>query len=204
MCHSLSSTMEDRINTALSLCTRKLAEVIVDTNSNLATVKDANNNTTTYKMDDKGRVYQVISPDTGTTTYVYDPAGNMISKTDAKPVSISYVYDALNRLTNISADTGIVYTYDTCVNGKGRLCNMTDASGTTAYEYTPKGQVKKKTKTVDSIPYVTQYSYDMNGNLKTITEPSGEVITNNYSNDKAVSVLKSTANLATSINYKPF
>jgi RHS repeat-associated protein len=51
---------------------------------------------------------------------------------------------------------------------------------------------------------VTQYSYDMNGNLKTITEPSGEVITNNYSNDKAVSVLKGAANLATSINYKPF
>jgi RHS repeat-associated protein len=69
---------------------------------------------------------------------------------------------------------------------------------------TPKGQVKKKTKTVDSVPYVTQYSYDMNGNLKTITEPSGEVITNNYSNDKAVSVLKGAANLATSINYKPF
>jgi RHS repeat-associated protein len=44
----------------------------------------------------------------------------------------------------------------------------------------------------------------MNGNLKTITEPSGEVITNNYSNDKAVSVLKGAANLATSINYKPF
>ena len=81
---------------------------------------------------------------------------------------------------------------------------MADASGTMTYEYTPKGQVKKKTKTVDSIPYVTQYSYDMNGNLKTITEPSGEVITNNYSNDKAVSVLKGAANLATSINYKPF
>jgi RHS repeat-associated protein len=44
----------------------------------------------------------------------------------------------------------------------------------------------------------------MNGNLKTITEPSGEVITNNYSNDKAVSVLKGAANIATSINYKPF
>ena len=34
---------------------------------------DANNNTTTYKYDDKGRIYQVISPDTGTTTYSYDP-----------------------------------------------------------------------------------------------------------------------------------
>ena len=206
MCHKRSSNMEDRINTALSLCTRKLAEVIVDTNNNLTSVKDTNNNTTTYKMDDRSRVYQVISPDTGTTTYQYDPAGNMISKTDAKGVTISYVYDALNRLTKIDfpTDTDIVYAYDSCVNGKGRLCSMTDASGSTVYEYTPKKQVKKETKTIDSIQYVIQYSYDMNENLKTMTYPSGRVITYNYSNDHAVSVLNNAANLATNINYKPF
>ena len=52
--------------------------------------------------------------------------------------------------------------------------------------------------------YVTQYSYDMNGNLKTMTYPSGRVITYNYTNDRAVSVLNNAANLATNINYKPF
>jgi len=177
-----------------------------DTNNNLTSVKDANNNTTTYKYDDKGRVYQVISPDTGTTTYTYDPAGNMISKTDAKDVAISYAYDALNRLTSIDfpADTDIIYTYDTCVNGKGRLCSMSDASGTTTYEYTAKGQVKKETKSIDSIPYVTQNTYDQNGNLKTMTYPSGKVITYNYTNDRAVSVLNGAVNLATNITYKPF
>ncbi len=157
-----------------------------------------------YKIDDKGRVYQVISPDTGTTTYGYDPAGNMTSKTDAKGVTISYVYDALNRLTNISADNGIAYSYDTCLNGKGRLCNMTDASGTTAYEYTAKGQIKKETKVINSVQYVTQYTYDQNGNLKTMTYPSGRVITYNYSNDHVVSVLNNAVSLATNINYKPF
>ena len=176
------------------------------TNNNLTSVTDANNNTTTYKYDDKGRVYQVISPDTGTTTYSYDPAGNMISKTDAKGVTISYVYDALNRLTKIDfpTDTDIVYVYDTCVNGKGRLCSMTDASGTTAYEYSAKGQVKKETKTIDSIQYVTQYTYDQNGNLKTMTYPSGRVITYNYSHGQVVSVQNNSTNLASNINYKPF
>ena len=177
-----------------------------DTNNKLTSVKDANNNTTTYKMDDHGKVYQVISPDTGTTTYQYDPAGNLMSKTDAKGITISYVYDALNRLTNINfpSDTGIVYAYDTCVNGKGRLCSMIDASGTTLFEYTPKGQIKKETKTIDSHQYVTQYAYDQNGNLKTMTYPSGRVITYNMSNDKVISVLNNAANLATNINYKPF
>jgi RHS repeat-associated protein len=177
-----------------------------DSNNNLASVKDANNNTTTYKYDDKGRVYQVISPDTGTTTYSYDPAGNTISKTDAKTVAISYVYDELNRLTksDFPTDTDIVYAYDSCVNGKGRLCSMTDASGTTGYEYTPKGQVKKETKTIDSVQYITQYSFDMNGNMKTMTYPSGKVITYNYTNDRAISVLNGAAMIATNINYKPF
>jgi RHS repeat-associated protein len=157
-------------------------------------------------FDDKGRVYQVVSPDTGTTTYGYDPAGNLTSKADAKGVTISYQYDALNRLTNINfpSDTAIVYIYDTCVNGKGRLCSMTDASGTTVYEYTAKAQVKKETKTIDSIQYVTQYTYDQNGNLKTMTYPSGRVITYNLSNDKVTSVLNGAANLATSLTYKPF
>ena len=57
---------------------------------------------------------------------------------------------------------------------------MTDTSGTTVYEYTQKGQVRKETKTIDSIQYVTQYSYDMNGNLKTMTYPSGRVVTYAY------------------------
>ena len=177
-----------------------------NSNNNLTSVTDANNNVTTYRYDDKGRVYQVISPDTGTTTYSYDPAGNLTSKTDAKGVTISYTYDALNRLTLIdfSNDTDIVYTYDTCLNGKSRLCTMTDASGTTSYEYTPKGQVKKEAKLIDSVNYITQYTYDQNGNMKTMTYPSGKVITYNYSNDKAVSVLNGAANIATNVAYKPF
>ncbi len=177
-----------------------------NTNNNLTTVTDANNNTTTYRYDDKGRVYQVISPDTGTTTYQYDPAGNTISKTDAKGVTISYQYDALKRIIMIDfpSDTDIVYAYDNCPNGKGRLCSMTDVSGTTTYEYSPKGQVAKETKTMDSIQYITQYTYDQNGNLKTITYPSGKVITYNYTNDRAISVLNGAATIGTNIAYKPF
>jgi RHS repeat-associated protein len=177
-----------------------------NSNSNLTSVRDANTNTTTYKYDDKGRVYQVISPDTGTTTYTYDPAGNMTSKVDASPVTITYQYDALNRLTTIDfqTDVDIVYSYDTCVNGKGRLCSMTDASGSTSYEYYAKGQMKTETKVIDGVTYTTQYTYDMNGNIKTMTYPSGRVVTYIYTNDRVVSVLNNAAYLATSIGYKAF
>jgi RHS repeat-associated protein len=178
-----------------------------NSNSNLTSVADANNNATTYKFSDTRKVYQIVSPDTGTTTYQYDAAGNLTGKTDAKGIAITYTYDALNRLTQISfpdSAQNIAYAYDNCLNGKGRLCRTTDPSGTITLEYTAKGQIKKETKTIDSIQYVTQYSYDMNGNMKTMTYPSGRVITYNYTNDKAVSVLNNAANLATNISYKPF
>ncbi len=181
-------------------------------NSNLTKVTDSNNSATVYRYDDKGRVYLVISPDTGTTTYAYDPAGNLTSKTDAKGITLSYTYDAANRLTGITAPAvdgfaafSISYTYDVCTNGKGRLCSMDDASGTTSYEYSPKGQVTKETKLISSHTYITQYTYDQNGNMKTMTYPSGKVITYNYTNDRATSiVLNNAVNLATNIAYKPF
>ena len=37
-----------------------------------------------------------------------------------------------------------------------------------------------------------------------MTYPSGKVITYNYTNDRATSVLNGAATIATSINYKPF
>jgi RHS repeat-associated protein len=180
------------------------------TNGNLASLRDGNNNATVYKFDDMGRVYQSISPDTGTTSYSYDPSGNMVSRTDAKGVTISYQYDALNRLMKVDfpSDTDTVYTYDACMNGNGHLCSMTDASGSTSYEYTAKGELKKETRIIDGISYVTQYTYDMNGNIATVTYPSGRIITYGYANDR-VSSISSTliginATLASSITYKPF
>jgi len=130
----------------------------------------------------------------------------MTSKKDATNTTISYQYDAANRLTKIDfpSDTDITYAYDTCTNGKGRLCSMADASGKTGYEYSKKGQITKETKIIDSKTYITQYTYDQNGNMKTMTYPSGKVITYNYTNDRAVSVLNGAANLASSIIYKPF
>jgi len=173
---------------------------------NPRTVTDPNGNATSYHYDDLGRVYQTVSPDTGATGYTYDPAGNLKTKTDAKGVTTNYSYDAANRLTRIDfpSDTDIVYSYDTCLNGKGRLCGVTDQSGSTAYEYTKKGQTAKETRIIDGVSYVTQYTYIMNGNVKTVTYPSGRVITYNYANNNVSGVLNNGATLASTISYLPF
>lgn len=97
-----------------------------------------------------------------------------------------------------------MYTYDNCVNGKGRVCSMADVSGTTSYEYSKKGQITKETKIIDGVTYVTQYTYDQIGNLKTMTYPSGRLISYNYANGRATSILNNAETLATNISYRPF
>lgn len=178
-----------------------------DRRGNLIGVTDSNNNTTTYEYDKQNRQTKTISPDTNTTTYTYDQSGNLKTKTDAANTTITYTYDAANRVTMISfpdAQQNIVYTYDNCINGKGRLCRMTDQSGVTTYEYSPKGQVVKETKVIDNVTYVTEYGYDRNGSQTTMTYPSGRTITYTQSNDRVTGIVNNAADMATNITYRPF
>ena len=175
-------------------------------------VTDGNGNTTNYVLDDKGRVYQEISPDTGTTTYQYDPTGNVIAKTDARGITVSYSYDAVNRLTLVDfpTDTDIVYTYDTCTNGKGRLCQVVDQAGTTSYSYSPRGELVQEDKLILGVNYTTGYQYDDNGNLEVLTYPSGRTVTYVYDNADQVTTVLTTPSggaqqsVASSISYMPF
>ncbi|MBI5027194.1 MAG: hypothetical protein HZC12_10815 [Nitrospirae bacterium] len=58
---------------------------------------------------------------------------------------------------------------------------MTDASGTEKYYYDKLGRVTKAIKTVDSIDYTTETTYDALGRTTTIKYPDGEAV--NYSYD---------------------
>ena len=178
-----------------------------DRRNNLTSVTDANGNTTTYEYDKQNRLTKTTSPDTGITTYTYDPNGNLKTKTDAKGIVATYTYDAANRLTAISfpdSVDNVTYAYDSCLNGKGRLCSMTDPSGATTYEYTLKGQIRKETKVIDGTTYTTEYGYDKNGNITGMKYPSGRIITYSYANDKVSQILNNGAAIASTISYKPF
>ena len=76
---------------------------------------------------------------------------------------------------------------------------MTDASGTTSYEYSRERTSQERNEGNRQRDICDAVLYDMNGNLKTMTYPGGRVVTYNYTNDRAVSVLNNAANLATSI-----
>jgi RHS repeat-associated protein len=183
-----------------------------DEADSIATVTDANNANSTYVYDDLGRVYQVISPNTGTTTYQYDPAGNRVSKTDARGITVSYAYDALNRLTlvNFPTDTDLTYTYDNCTNGKSRLCQVQDQASTTSYTYSVKGEIAQEDRLVLGVNYTMSYGYDENGNLVSMSYPSGRLVSYVYDLADQVTEVTTTPaggsaqTVASSIVHKPF
>ncbi len=202
----------------LKVMTQPLSTVTLygyDTQDNQATVTDPNSNTTSYYNDDFGRRNQTGSPNTGTTDYIYDEAGNLLQRFDEKETVVNYTYDALNRLTAIQFPSdptqNVTFTYDSTsvTYGIGRLTGRTDPSGTYVFYYDAHGNLTRVDKTINSILYTTQYTYNSNNVLTSITYPSGRVITYTPDGIGRISQVSTTLNgnpktLASSITYLPY
>jgi len=155
----------------------------------LTSVVDANGGETLYVYDDLGNLLSQTSPDTGTTVFSHDEAGNIASKTDAKGQLFSYSHDAYNRLTQIDAPGSIddvQLSYDTCVQGYGRLCQQQRHSSTLTYSYNAFGdrmgmdQGLVTWQGYNRVDVHLAYSYDSTGRIRTISYPSGTMVTYSY------------------------
>jgi RHS repeat-associated protein len=186
-----------------------------DSQDNRTAVTDPKGNTTQYGFDDFGRKNQTTSPDTGATKYLYDEAGNLIQRVDVKGTVVNYTYDALNRLTAIQfpfdPNQNITFTYDsTSVSyGIGRLAGRIDPSGSYVFHYDAHGNLTREEKTLGGILYTTQYTYNNNNLLTSITYPTGRTITYTLDQVGRVSQASTTLGgnpktLASSISYLPY
>jgi RHS repeat-associated protein len=156
-----------------------------DFQNNLVKTTDAQNNVTQIFYDSIGRKLKMIDPDMGIWTYGYDLLGNLIKQTDAKNQILEFQYDSLNRLTNKLANGSTIVTYiyddtskDYCI---GRLSKITDQSGLTEFFYDKLGREIKSIKTVDSVAYTVERTYDILDRLATLKYPDGALV--NYSYD---------------------
>lgn len=183
-----------------------------DADDHITSVLDPRNLQTTYAWDGLDNQASLASPDTGTTTRTFDAAGNLLTSTDARGKTTTYSYDALNRRTlDAFADgTSVAYEYDQGLNGIGHLTKITDATGSTAYNYDVNGHVTRKTQIVGGITLTTAFGYDPWGRLTTITYPSGTQLLYFYDaagriravfQQQPGGILRP---LATSIAYTPF
>lgn len=172
---------------------RPTTNLTYDGLNQLSTVVDPRNLTTTYTSDGLGNQSTLVSPDTGTSGRTFDSAGNMVTSTDARGKITTYTYDALNRVTSIAYGGGAptLLEYDGGMSGAayaiGHLTKITDESGLTSYAYQQDGRVVNKAQTtVNSVATVTRqvtYNYADNGQLLSMTYPSGSRV--NYAYDGA-------------------
>jgi RHS repeat-associated protein len=195
-----------------------ITDYTYDVQGNLVSVEDAKNQVTSYVYNGFGDVIQLTSPDTGISVYEVDKAGNRTKETDARGIVTEYGYDALDRVTSITypANTAenVAFTYDHTSGGNkgfGMLTGVTDEQGSASYVYDGQGRLTQETRIIGAVSYATSYRYDADGNLQTITYPTGRIVT--YQRDPLgrVNAVLSQANgsappalIAGNIAYLPF
>lgn len=166
---------------------------------------------TGYAWDGLGQLWQVQSPDTGTTNYGYDTYGRLGSFIRADGTQTYLGYDALNRLTSKTAG-GITrtYTWDTCTNGKGRLCAASNQGyDSIGYSYSPEGWVTGRSFTFSNgASYALGYAYDDVGQLAVVDYPDGDQALYDYTDGAVADVrlkVGGTSNVPgiTNVTYRP-
>jgi RHS repeat-associated protein len=161
-----------------------------------------------FTYDTLSRLLTAHNPENGTITYQYDAASNLTSRTDASGITINYSpsgspIDALNRVTEKTYSDGeptISYTYDSTsvTNGVGRRTGMSDASGSTTWNYDPAGKVTSEARTINGVSKTLSTSYDLLDSPYQITYPSGAIV--QYTPSAAGRVL-SAVDVTHGINY---
>ena len=166
-----------------------------------------------FTYDSLSRLLTANNPESGLISYQYDNDGNLLQKTSPQAnqtgsatTTISYCYDAVHRITGKAysaqscplSSPAVTLTYDQGTNAIGHLTGMTDASGSTSYNYDTLGRLITEQRTLAGITKNVSYTYNLDGSVATVTYPSGAVIA--YAPDSAGRVLSATDS-GNSINY---
>ncbi len=191
-----------------------------DLTGSLATTTDALGNVRGFVYDGLGRRTQAqdlhapADSTYGLWQFTYDFAGNVSQQVDPKSQTVNFVYDGLNRVTSEdytgSGGTEITYTYDTCTDGKTRLCIAATPSATSSYAYNALGLTRFATTTASSTNYMMQYTYDRLGNITDLTYPNSTLVSYIYNPGGQVYAVRKKApsdtvwsNVASTTSYSP-
>ncbi len=162
-----------------------------DGNGDLTKITDASGNVRNFTYDALGRrltaedLHATGDGTFGSWSYTYDDGGNLTAQVDPKNQTINYTYDDVNRpLTEDytgQSGTEVTYTYDSCSYGIGSLCTASSTAIRIVDTYNPRRSLASETRTIDGTDYTTSYTYDLQGNQLTMTNPDSSQIKYEYS-----------------------
>lgn len=193
-----------------------IASFYYDAADQLTQVTDPRGLVTTYGYDGFGQLWGQVSPDTGTTSFQYDAAGLRTHMTRSNGIATSYQYDALGRLLSQSAGgRTMTFTYDSCTNGKARICSEDARSADTngariRYSYEKDGRIRVRRDDIRGNGVLTDhtstYGYDTLGRLTSISYPSGMQVGYGYTDGRprsmTVTINGTVSNVITNAQYR--
>ncbi|MCW3003554.1 MAG: Rhs family protein, partial [Conexibacter sp.] len=148
-----------------------------DDNGQVTGTTDENGHTTTYTLNPASEVTAVTDPDDRTSTYTYDDAGQRIGQTDPDGRTIAYDYDAVGALTGVDYQDSGTHDLGFAYDDDGQRTSMTDATGTTSYDYDSLGRL---TSTTDGNGKTIGYDYDLGDRQTALTYPAGDQVSRTY------------------------
>ncbi|MFA6486189.1 MAG: CARDB domain-containing protein [Candidatus Magasanikbacteria bacterium] len=176
---------------------------IYDDNNNQLSVTVGVTKTTSYQYDELNHVKQITYPGNKTEKWTYDANGNQATYTDGNNVITTLDYDQLDRMTtkHLTGGVDISYTYDNWNN----LTHLSDESGVTDYVYDTLNRVSSESKLLLGLNTISTISktYQKDGQLKTLTDAGGRVLTYNYNNRGLLDNISYLGNTLASYTYSP-
>jgi RHS repeat-associated protein len=177
-----------------------------------------------FQYDSLSHLTSTSNPESGIITYAYDADGNVATRvepeanqTGTAQTNSSYTYDALNRLLTeqhsdpVNANSSYAYdggTLSGCTgpgapaitsstNLVGRRSSMCSHSSASSFSYDPMGRTlfeARNNKGSSAKTYTVEYTYNLDGSLKTLTYPSGGVVTYTVGGAERVTQVSDSAN----------
>jgi RHS repeat-associated protein len=151
-----------------------------DAHGRALSMTDPNGLVSSMSYDARGRL---LSRTVGseTTAFEYDGVGQLKKVILPDASFVSYTYDAAHRLNQIQDHLGnrIVYTLDSIGNRTREEVYF--PNGTLAQTHSRSfDALNRLAQDISALNQTTTYSYDSQGNLKTVTDPLGRVTTRGY------------------------
>ena len=136
-----------------------------------------------FTYDTLGRMTQATNPESNTFTYSYSANGgdylSLQSRTDPRGITTSYSYDAAGRTSRLDYSDGTYATFS--YDASGNLTRSENANVTNNYtSYDGNNRVTGSSVQVAGQTYSFIYGYDLAGDLKSETYPSGRVLNTTF------------------------